>query len=158
MGVIGMSIMKWSPMKELEDMRRDMESLFEEFFEPARRRRRWWGRPHETGVIIPNIELYDRKNEFVLKAEIPGVDKKDIDLTITENSLTIKGETKRKEEVKEEDLYASEITYGSLSRTVPLPVEIDSAKAVASYRDGILEIVLPKKEESKTKEIKVEVS
>ncbi len=103
-------------------------------------------------------QLNDRKNEFVLRAEIPGVDKKDIDLTITENSLTIKGETRRKEEVREEDLYASEITYGSLSRTVPLPVEIDSAKARASYRDGILEIVLPKKEESKTREIKVEVS
>lgn len=153
-----MSIMKWSPMKELEDMRRDMERLFEEFFEPMRRRRRWWGRPVSGGVMIPNIELYDRKNEIVLKAEIPGVDKKDIDLTITENSLTIKGETKRTEEVKEEDFYASEISYGSFSRTIPLPVDVESDKAKATYKDGILEIVIPKKEEAKPKEIKVDVA
>ncbi len=144
-------------MKELEEMRRDMERLFEEFFEPFRRRRRWW-RGLEEGVIVPNIELYDRKNELVLRAELPGVDKKDIDLTITENNLTIKGEVKRKEEIKEEDYYVSEIRYGSFSRTIPLPIEIDSEKAKATFKDGVLEIVLPKKEEAKPKEIKVEVS
>ncbi len=153
-----MSVMKWSPMKELEDMRRDMERLFEEFFEPVRRRRRWWGRALEGGMMVPNIELYDRKNELVLRAELPGVEKKDIDLTITENSLTLKGETRRKEEVKEEDFYASEISYGSFSRTIPLPVEVDSEKAKATFKDGVLEIVLPKKEEAKPKEIKVEVA
>ncbi|NOY64123.1 MAG: Hsp20/alpha crystallin family protein [Nitrospirae bacterium] len=152
-----MSIVRWSPMKEIDEMRREMERLFEEFFEPARRRR-WWGRPSMEGVIVPNIELYDRKNEIVLKVEIPGVDKKDIDLTITENALTIKGELKKEEEVKEEDYYAAEIRYGTFSRTIPLPVEVDSEKAKATYKNGILEIVLPKKEEAKPKEIKVEVS
>lgn len=153
-----MSIIRWSPMKELEEMRRDMERLFEEFFEPLRHRRRWWGRPTEEGVIVPNIELYDRKNELILRVEIPGVDKQDIDLTITENNLTIKGELKKAEEVKEEDYYVAEIRYGTFSRTVPLPIEVDSEKAKATYKDGILEIVLPKKEEAKPKEIKVEVS
>ncbi len=153
-----MSIVRWSPMKEIEEMRRDMERLFEEFFEPVRRRRRYWGRTTEEGVIVPNIELYDRKGEIVVRAEIPGVDKKDIDLTITENALTIKGEVKRQEEVKEEDFYAAEIRYGSFSRTIPLPVEVDSEQARATYKNGILEIVLPKKEEAKPKEIKVEVS
>ena len=153
-----MSITKWSPMKELEEMRRDMERLFEEFFEPVRRRRRWWGRSYDEGVMVPNIELYDRKNELVLRAELPGVEKKDIDLTISENSLTVKGETRRTEEVQEEDFYASEITYGSFSRTIPLPVEVDSENAKATFKNGILEIVLPKKEEAKPKEIKVEVA
>ncbi len=152
-----MSIVRWSPMKEIDEMRREMERLFEEFFEPARRRR-WWGRPSAEGVIVPNIELYDRKNEIVLRAEIPGVEKKDIDLTITENALTIKGEIKRQEEVKDEDYYAAEIRYGTFSRTIPLPVEVDSENAKATYKNGILEIVLPKKEEAKPKEIKVEVS
>ena len=153
-----MSIVRWSPMKEIDEMRRERERLFEEFFEPARRRRWWGGRPSAEGVIVPNIELYDRKNEIVLRAEIPGVEKKDIDLTITENALTIKGEIKRQEEVKDEDYYAAEIRYGTFSRTIPLPVEVDSENAKATYKNGILEIVLPKKEEAKPKEIKVEVS
>ncbi len=154
-----MSVVKWSPMKELEEMRRDMERLFEDFFEPLpRRRRRWWGKQAEGGVIVPSIEMYDRKNEIVLRVEIPGVDKQDIDLTITENNLTIKGEIKREEEVKEEDFYASELSYGGFARSIPLPVEVDSTKATATYKNGILEIVLPKKEEAKPREIKVEVS
>ncbi|NOX19651.1 MAG: Hsp20/alpha crystallin family protein [Nitrospirae bacterium] len=152
-----MSIVKWSPMKELEEMRRDMERLFDEFFEPMRRRR-WWGKPIAEGVIVPNIELIDKKDELIAKIEIPGVDKKDIDLTITENTMTVKGEIKKEEEFKEEDYYVSEIRYGSFSRTIPLPVEIDSDRAKASYKNGILEVVLPKKEEAKPKEIKVEVS
>lgn len=157
--VVDMSVVKWSPMKELEDMRRDMERLFEDFIEPLpRRRRRWWGKPAEGGMIVPGIEMYDRKNDIVVKVEVPGVDKKDIDLTITENNLTIKGEVRREEEVKEEDCYAAELSYGSFARSIPLPVEVDSTKARATYKNGILEIVLPKKEEAKPKEIKVEVS
>jgi HSP20 family protein len=155
-----MSIIRWSPIKELEDMRRDMDRLFEEFFEPvSHRRRRWWGRPPlGTGAFVPNIELYDRKTELVLRAEISGVDKEDIDLTITENSLTLKGELKRSEEVTEESFFVSEISYGPFSRTIPLSVEVDSERAKASSKNGILEIVLPKKAEARAKEIKVEVS
>ncbi len=153
-----MSIVKWSPMKELEEMRRDMDRLFEEFFEPFRRRRRWWPKPSEAGVVVPSIDMYDRKNEIVVKAEIPGVDKKDIDLTITKDSLTLKGEVKREEEVKEEDYYACERSYGSFTRTIALPVEVDSEKAKATFKNGVLEIILPKKEEAKPKEIKVEVA
>src|SRR5512143_2137333 len=114
-----MSIVKWSPLKELEEMRRDMDRLFDEFFAPVRRRR-WVPRP-ETGVIVPNIDLYDRKNEIVLKAELPGVTKENIDLTITKDSITLKGEVKREEEIKEEDFYAAERSYGGFTRTIALP-------------------------------------
>jgi HSP20 family protein len=152
-----MSIVKWSPIKELEEMRKDMDRLFEEFFSPITRRRRGWLKP-EMGVIVPNIEMYDRKNEIVVKAELPGVAKEDIDLTITKDSLTLKGETKKEEEVKEEDYYACERSYGSFTRTIALPVEVDSEKAKAAFKNGVLEIVLPKKEEAKPKEIKIEVS
>lgn len=153
-----MSIVKWSPMKELEEMRRDMERLFDEFFEPTRRRRRWWPKPSEVGVVVPNIDMYDRKSEIVVKAELPGVEKEDIDLTITKDSLTIKGEAKKEEEIKEENYYACERSYGSFTRTIALPTEVDSEKAKATFKNGVLEIVLPKKEEAKPKEIKVEVS
>lgn len=152
-----MSIVKWSPLKELEEMRKDMDRLFEEFFSPITRRRRGWLKP-EMGVIVPNIEMYDRKNEIVVKAELPGVAKEDIDLTITKDSLTLKGEAKKEEEIKEEDYYASEISYGSFTRTIALPVEVDSEKAKASFKNGVLEITLPKREEAKPKEIKIEVS
>jgi len=151
-----MSIVKWSPLKELEEMRKDMDRLFEDFFAPVARRRRWL-KP-EAGVVIPNIELYDKKNEIVLKAELPGVNKEDIDLTITKDSLTLKGEVKKEEEIKEEDYYACERSYGSFTRAISLPVEVDSEKAKASFKNGVLEIVLPKKEEAKLKEIKIEVS
>lgn len=152
-----MSIVKWSPLKELEDMRKDMDRLFEEFFSPIARRRRGWLKP-EMGVIVPNIEMYDRKNEIVVKAELPGVAKEDIDLTITKDSLTLKGETKKEEEIKEENYYAAEISYGSFTRTIALPAEVDSEKAKASFKNGVLEVVLPKREEAKPKEIKIEVS
>jgi len=151
-----MSIAKWSPFRELENMRREMDRLFEEFITPMRRRR-WLERPEEA-VISPNIDIYDAKNEIVVKAELPGVEKENIDLKITENNLTLKGEIKKEEEVKKEDCYARERSYGSFFRTIALPAEVDSPKAKATFKNGILEITLPKKEEAKPKEIKVEVS
>lgn len=152
-----MSLVKWGPLKELEEMRREMDRLFDDFF-PVQRRRRVWDEKPVAGIIVPNIEIYDRTNEIVFRAELPGVKKEDIDLSVTQDSLTIKGQLKREEEVKPETLYVSEISYGSFARTVTLPVEIDSEKAVATFNNGILELVLPKKEEARPKEIKIEVS
>ncbi|MGO9614098.1 MAG: Hsp20/alpha crystallin family protein [Dissulfurispiraceae bacterium] len=151
-----MSIVKWSPLKELEDMRRDMDRLFDEFFSPVRRRRSWAAKPGQ-GIVVPNIEMFDRKNEIVVRAELPGITREDIDLTITKDSLTLKGEIKKEEEVKEEDYYACERSFGNFTRTIALPVEVDSNNVKASFKDGILEIVLPKKEEAQPKEIKIEV-
>lgn len=153
-----MSIVKWNPLRELETMRRDMERLFEEFFEPSPRRRWRWLSKAEAETVSPSIDVYDKKNEIVIKAELPGVEKENIDLTISENSLIIKAESKKDEEIKEEDYYSREIHYGTYSRTITLPAEVDSSKAKATLKNGILEIVLPKKEEAKPKEIKVEVA
>ncbi|MBF0329609.1 MAG: Hsp20/alpha crystallin family protein [Nitrospirae bacterium] len=151
-----MSIVKWSPVKELEEMRRDMDRLFEDFFTPARRR--GWIRKPEQSVVVPNIEMFDRTDEIVVKAELPGVTKEDIDLTITKDSLTLRGEIKKEEEVKEENYYACERSFGSFTRAIALPVEVDNEKAKASFKNGVLEIVLPKREEARPKEIKIEVS
>lgn len=154
-----MTLVRWAPAKEIESMRRDMERIFNGFFDPfpARRQVRWPAIA-ERGVNVPGIEMYDRKGEIVARVELPGVDKKDIDLKIDKDTLTIKGESKKGEEVKEEDYYLSELTYGSFSRTIGLPAEVDSEKAKATFKDGILEIVMPKREEAKAKEIKIEVS
>jgi len=153
-----MSIVRWFPVKELEEMRRNMERLFGGLYEPSLGCRRWWPKPSETSMVVPKIDIYDRKDEVVVKAELPSVEKNDIDLTITKDSITIKGEIKREEEVKEVNYYASERSYGSFKRMIALPVEVESEKAKAAFKNGILEIVLPKKEEAKPKEIKIEVS
>ncbi|HSW64799.1 MAG TPA: Hsp20/alpha crystallin family protein [Dissulfurispiraceae bacterium] len=148
-----MPLVKWSPLKELEDMRRDMDRLFDDFF--AGRRPRW--SRQEGGVITPVIELFDRRDALVLRAELPGGSKEEIDLTITKETITIKGELKRDEEVKSEDYFIAERLYGSFSRTVQLPFEIDEDKADALFKNGILEVVLPKKEDAKPKETRIEV-
>jgi len=153
-----MSLMKWGPLKELEEMRQDMDRLFDEFFSTGPRRRRTWGEKPAAGLIVPNIEMYDRTNEIVFRAELPGVKKEDIDLSISKDSLTLKGELKREEEVKAEAYYAGEISYGSFARTVALPAEVDSEKVKATFKNGILELVIPKREEAKPKEIKIELS
>ncbi len=154
-----MSIVKWSPMRELDDMRKDMDRLFSDFLEPyPRRLRSWLPKTTEAGVFVPNVDMYERNNEVVLKAELPGIDKKDINISITEDTLTLKGETKKEEEVKEECYYCSERSYGSFTRTISLPADVDSEKAKANFKNGVLEIVFPKKEEAKAKAIKVDVS
>lgn len=148
-----MSLVKWSPLKELEDMKRDMDRLFEDFF--VGRRPRW--SQTEGGIIVPNIELFDRGNDLVLRAEIPGAEKENIDLSITKDSITIKGEITKDESIRQEDYFVSERIYGSFSRTVQMPFEIDEDKAAATLKKGILEVVLPKKEDAKAKEVRIEV-
>jgi len=149
-----MAIDKWSPLKELEDMRRDMDRLFDEFTKPSRRGRIW---PKSEGLSIPSVDLYEKGNDMVVKVELAGVRREDIDLTITKDTLIVKGEVKRNEEVKEEDYFISERSYGSFSRTITLPFEAENEKAQASVNNGILEIIIPKREQAKPKEIKIEV-
>jgi HSP20 family protein len=153
-----MSIVKWSPYRELETMRRNMDKLFGEFFETTPRRDwpLWHGLKPE--IVVPNVDMYDKKDKIVVKAELPGMTKDHIDLTISEGSLTLKGEVKKDEEVKEGDYYSRERSYGNFTRTIALPAAVDEANAKAKFKDGILEITLPKKEEAKPKEIKVDVS
>lgn len=152
-----MTIVKWSPISEFENIRKDLDGLFGEFFEPVTRRCSGSKRL-ESGIIVPHIDMLDRKGEIVVKADLPGLEKENIDLTITKDTLTIKGEVKEQEEVKEGDYYSLERSYGSFCRLIALPAEIDNSKVKATYKKGVLEITLPKTEEAKPKEIKVEIS
>jgi len=152
-----MTLVKWTPIRELEDMRRDLDKLFGDFFEPVARRR-FGMKAHEPGIVVPSVDVFERQGEIVVKADIPGVEKENIDITITKEHLTIKGEVKKEEEVKQEDYYSLERSFGSFSRMIQLPPEADGSKAKASFKNGVLEVVFPKKEESKQSEIKVSVS
>jgi len=136
---------------------KDMDTMFNDFFrgfdiEPA------WSR--KPGSFTPRIDVTESEKEINVAAELPGIDEKDIDLTVTRDSLTIKGEKKEEREDNGKDYYRMERSYGSFSRTIPLPVEVETDHASASYKKGILSIKIPKSaraiEEKKKIAVKVE--
>ena len=148
-----MTLVPWEP-REMKGLR----DLFDEFFDfsfvpQSRRLRRKW---LEGGEWSPPVDVIDKEDSVIVKAELPGIDKKDVKISISENALTIRGERKGEQEVKKENYYCCERVRGSYSRTIALPVEVDKAKAKASFKNGILEIILPKLEEVKPKEIEIE--
>lgn len=146
-----MAIVKWSPLKEIEEIRKEMDRLFEEFLSPVRRRKT----VSTEGVVSPNIDIFERGNELVIQVELPGVNKDEVELTITDDRLVIKGEIKRPEGVSEEDYILNERSYGPFSRTVNLPMDVDKSSVKASLKNGLLEIVILRKEEARPKEIKI---
>jgi HSP20 family protein len=148
----------WKPFRELapfrdfDRMRKEMDHLWNSFFESGLRRRT------EGGMEwIPSLDVSETKNELVVKAEVPGLDPKDIDISLSDGLLTIRGEKKQEKEEKEANYHLVERSYGSFTRSVQLPKEIQSEKISASYKNGILKITLPKSEEAKKKEVKIKV-
>jgi HSP20 family protein len=157
-----MALVKWTPPKEVEDLRRDIERMYEEFWAEPLLPRLWrkfpkWRRLKELEELSPAVDMYDKKDEIVIKAEIPGIEKENLHIAIVDSTLTIKGEVKKEEEVKDEEYYRRERAFGSFSRDITLPVMVQSDQANATFHDGILEIHLPKAEEAKAKEIEVVV-
>ena len=151
-----MAIIRWSPIRELEEMRRNLDKLFGEYGEPVSRQNLISkGAP---ASLAPSIDIFERKGDIVIRIDLPGIEKEQIDLSITKDTLTLKAEAKKEEEIKPEDYYVQERSYGTYIRTVQLPQNIDSAKAKASFKNGVLEIIFPNKEEAKAAEIKVDIS
>lgn len=148
-----MAIVKWSPLKEIEEIRKEMDRLFEEFLSPVRRRRAI----SSEGVISPNVDIFDRGGELVIQVELPGVSRNDIDLTLTDDRLIIKGEIKRPEGIRDEDYLLNERSFGPFTRTINLPNDVDKGSVRANLKDGVLEIVLSRKVDAKPKEIKIQV-
>ena len=137
----------------------DFDRLFDElrnFSLPRLWEEPWWPM-RSMRLRLPALDVYDEKDEIVVKGDLPGMSKDDIQVDLTGTRLTIKGEKKQEEEVKREDYYRSERSYGSFSRTVELPVEVTGEGVKATFRDGVLEIRLPKSEEAKKKQVKVTV-
>ncbi len=142
----------WGPFKEMERMRNEMDRLWESFMEgkPGRR-------TEEISRWVPSLDLSETKDSYIVKAEIPGMEPKDIDISLQADLLTIRGEKKQEKEEKEENYHFIERSYGSFSRSIRLPQEIKGNKIKASYKEGILKVILPKSEEAKKKEVKVKV-
>jgi len=155
----GKPIVQRRPFSELARWEREMERFFDDFW--GRRLRPWWPErwslPAGFEISAPAVDLYEEKDEIVVKAELPGMEKDDIEVNLSDHMLTINGEKKKEEEVKEENYYRSERSYGSFVRTLELPKEVNTEKVKASMRNGVLEVRLPKTEEAKAKEIKDKV-
>src|SRR4030043_1111685 len=141
-----------TPFRDFERMRREMDRFWDSFFDGGLRRRTEAG-----GEWLPSLDVSETKNELVVKAEVPGMDAKDIDISLSDGVLTIKGEKKQEKEEKEADYHLVERSYGSFTRSIRLPKEVQNDKISASYKDGILKVTLPKSEEAKKKEIKIKV-
>src|SRR5262249_51005036 len=140
------------PVRDFGDIQGEMNRLFDSFF----------GRtaPHARGVErvwSPAVDMHETKDELVVTAELPGLNEKDISLSLTGDVLSLRGERRGNDEVKQENYYRGERWYGKFERTLPLPVRVQADKVKASYRDGVLTIPLPKVEEIKPKEIKIDV-
>jgi HSP20 family protein len=105
----------------------------------------------------PIVDVFEEKDDIVVKAELPGIEKDNIEVNLADHTLTIKGEKKKEEEIKEANYYRAERSYGSFLRTLDLPRDVRADQVKASFKNGILEVRMPKTEEAKAKEIKVKV-
>ena len=152
-----MAIERWRPWDELREMERHMDEMMRHPLMMRRRPLVWWRVPTEELGWTPSVEVYEKGDNFVVRAELPGMKKEELDISVLGDTLTIKGERKTESEVKEEDYYRCELCYGKFSRSVALPTAVEAGKVEANYENGILEITLPKAKEAKPKKIDVKV-
>jgi len=149
-----MAIVRWTdPFKEFAQMQDRLNRAFSEAY----------GRSDEgllsSGSWMPPVDIYQNgEHELVLKAELPDMSREDIDVTVANGTLTIKGEKKLSGEVKEEQFHRVERRYGTFSRSFSLPSTVDAGRVNAEYRNGVLTVKLPMREESKPRQIKVDVA
>ncbi len=145
---------RWNPSRDLVSLHRDMDDLFNRVFG---RTERWFSLPSMMGEInYPAIDVIKEGNDLVAHVELPGVDPKDVEINVTGNLLTIKGERKSEKEHKNEDYFSREISYGSFERSITLPVDVNTEKIKAEYHKGRLEIRMPAAEAIKGRKIEIE--
>jgi len=147
-----------SPFKEMEKRFEVLERQFEDFFRrPSSFLPSWMPRitMHRMEEFAPSIDIMTEGDNVVVKAELPGMKKEDIDVDLTEDTITISGEKQKEEKVEKKDYHSIERSYGSFKRSFSLPSQVQTEKASAKFKDGVLEIKIPKTEEAKKKEKKV---
>src|SRR5499433_2972061 len=135
-----MAVVRWDPFRDLNMLQDRMNRLFTEAGRGWRSEE-----PAATTTWSPAVDIYETEGEIVVKAELPGVDRKDITLHRENNVLTLKGERRFEKETKEENYHRIERAYGGFSRAFSIPATVDEEKIHADYREGVLKIVLPKK-------------
>jgi len=145
-----MAMIRWDPFRDLITLREKMNRLFEDTFT---------AHGEETDIITskwtPSVDIYETEKDLVLTAELPGIDEKDVEIKIEDNTLTLSGERKFKKDTKEENYQRLECSYGSFYRAFSLPHYIDQDKITAEYENGVLNVILPKKHELKPRKVKI---
>ena len=149
----GTVVDRWDPLRNVGDIQGEMNRLFDSFF----------GRPSTVTagerVWGPLADVYETKDDLIVTFELPGVREKDVSVSITGDMLTVRGERRFERDLNGEGgFYRLERVYGKFERTMPLPIPVQGDKVKATYRDGVLEIRLPKVETVKPKEIKIDVA
>ncbi len=142
------SVIRWDPFRNLSTFQDQMNRLFETSFR---------GQSDESALTTwaPSVDIYETENELVLKADLPEVPEKDIDIHVENNMLTIRGERKFEQKVKQDNYLRVERAYGAFSRSFGLPNTVDTEAIKAEYKNGVLTVIMPKRAESKPKQVKI---
>ncbi len=151
-----MPIVRWEPVRDLVSLQDRMNTLFNQSFRGLNR-----GGAEEDwaqGAWSPAVDIYEKDGTIVLKAELPGIDTKDVDVSVENNILTLRGERRFDQEVQKENYQRVERSYGAFTRSFTLPTVVDTEKIKAEFKDGVLRMTLPKKEEAKPKQISINVT
>jgi len=146
-----MALVRWTPMRHLLPFQEEMNRMLNEFFRSGNGEEAGWG----LRMWTPSVDIYETDDALVLTAELPGVSKEDVSIEIHDNTLILRGERKHEAEVKDEHYHRRERAYGTFQRSFALPTMVDHEKVQATYRDGILELRLPKLESAKPKRIAI---
>jgi HSP20 family protein len=144
-----MAITRWDPFREVVALQNRMNSLFREMNESES--------PLTTASFVPAVDIYEDNKKVVLKLEVPGIEEKDLDIRVENNTLTVKGERKFEKDEKEENFHRIERRYGSFYRAFTLPSTVDTEHVAANYSSGVLKLELSKKPEAQPKQIKVNI-
>lgn len=148
-----LSLIRWEPFRELATLRGRMDRLFGEL-----PNRSWASDEGLTaGLWAPPVDVYETTDGIVLEADLPGMKEKDVDISVEGNTLTIKGERTKENEIEEKNSYRIERSYGTFTRSFSLPPTVDPNRIEATFSDGVLRVTLAKREESKPRQIKVKI-
>ena len=152
-----MAIVRWEPFRDLVTIQDRMNRIFDDAFRGASRP----GTAEEDwalgGSWAPPVDIYEHDGTLVLKAELPGIEPKDVDVRVENNVLTLRGERRFDQEVKRESCHRVERAYGTFSRSFTLPNIVDTQSIKAEFKDGVLRVTMPKREEAKPKQISISV-
>ena len=146
------SLMRWNPYQELSNWHRDIDDLFRRFFPSDSEE----NNERTLGSWLPNLEAFERDGRYVIRADVPGVEPSEVDVSVLNDTLTVRGERKRSNEVKEKDYHYSETSYGRFERRIALPKGTDPEKVSAKFENGVLEISMPLPASAQARKVPIE--
>ena len=147
-----MTLIRWQPFHEMDALRHQFDQMFDELAGISRK-----GGEIRNG-FAPAVELKDADNSLVLRAEVPGIEAKDLDVRVTRDAVAIAGEHRHETQESDRHYFRSEFRYGKFQRTIPLPTPVQNDNVAAEFKDGVLTLTLPKLEEMQHKAVKVDLT